>query len=353
MVRLADAIKRLELEKAENAHSDAVRKDEASGLRNQAAIRNGGTADRPRTSVQLSCPPEVLYERLVEFMEDVGTFVRTGNLFDIEQGIKLIRLIVNSPQEMIDNLHHYTLFSVRNATGALSIHSANVAINSIVMGRGLKYSAEEQLELGVAALFHEIGMHKVPDAIRTKKDRLLDEELQVLRSHPELSHQELLRHGEHYRWLADIVYQEHERTDGSGYPRGIRGDQIHEYASIIGLLDTYDALINHRPHRAGLLPGKAMKELVGACKELFPIRIIKILVDQWSIFPVNSYVKLNNNSIGMVVKANSLWPFKPTISLICDAQGRKVNDARTLDLAQNPLLYISDVIAEDEIPIAW
>ena len=93
-----------------------------------------------------------------------------------------------------------------------------------------------------------------------------------------------------------------------------------------------------------------MKEIVKSSKGLFPASTIKYLLHQLSIFPVKSYVKLNNDSIGVVVKTNALWPLKPTIALIYDAQGKRVRDDSLIDLAENPLLYIQDVLREDDMP---
>jgi HD-GYP domain-containing protein (c-di-GMP phosphodiesterase class II) len=347
MVRLADAIR--SNNKIHKKKIDVVRLGKTRKLAD-LANHDEMTTNRKKVTTGITVSPENLYNGLVNFMGGVVDRVKKREQFDIQKGSKFINVIVNYPRSILDDLHRLTLLSTGNKKGSLSNHAANVSINSIIMGAGFVYPRTKLIQLGTAALFHDIGMYRVPDTIIKKKGRLNPSEMKVIRKHPEVAYNELLKYGEQYHWLAEVVYQEHERVDGSGYPRGLKGDQIHEHASIIGILDIYDAMIHNRPQRGGLSPSYAMKEIIGSSKGLFPPLIIKKLLSQLSIFPVKSYVKLNNDSIGMVVKTNSLWPLKPTISLIYDAQGKRVIDGRVLDLAENPLLYIQDVIREEDVP---
>ncbi|MFH1674132.1 MAG: HD domain-containing phosphohydrolase [Pseudomonadota bacterium] len=347
MVRLADAIR--SNNKILNKKSDVVRLGKTRKLAD-LANHDEMTTNKKRVTTGITVSPEKLYNGLVNFMRGVNDRVKKGERFDIQKGPKFINVMVGYPKSILDDLHRLTLLSAGDKKGSLSNHAANVSINSIIMGTALVYPRTKLIKLGTAALFHDIGMYRVPDNIINKKGRLTPSEIKVIRQHPEVTYNELLKYGEQYHWLAEVVYQEHERVDGSGYPRGLKGDQIHEHASIIGILDIYDAMIHNRPQRGGLSPAYAMKEIVQSSKGLFPASIIKHLLCQLSIFPVKSYVKLNNDSIGMVVKTNTLWPLKPAISLIYDAQGKRVIDDRVLDLAENPLLYIKDVIREEDIP---
>lgn len=349
MVRLAEVIRKSN-DKKISRKSDHVRVENAGTLKSLAGEREKATTDKKRVTTGITVSPEKLYDGLVKFMTGVVDRVKKRERFDIQKGSKIINVIVSYPKGILDDLHRLTLLSAGNKEASLATHAANVSINAIIMGAGFGYPRAKQIELGTAALFHDIGMYRVPDAIINKKGRLTPSEMKVIRKHPEVAYNELLQYGEEYHWLAEIGYQEHERVDGSGYPRGLKDDQIHEYASIIGILDIYDALIHNRPQRGGLSPAYAMKEIVRSSKGLFPPSIIKHLLGQLSIFPVKSYVKLNNDSIGMVVKTNSLWPLKPALSLIYDAQGKRVRDGRVLDLAENPLLYIKDIIREEDMP---
>lgn len=348
MVRLADAIRRAD-KKAGKKKGTAVRSEDERQRRGMSEDYEAKTGNE-EMQVRPSVSSEDIYEGLCDYMEEVGDKIKKGERFDIEEGSRLINAMVSNTRKVLDDLHRLTLLSVGSAKNNLATHAANVSVNAILMGIGFEYSMPKQIELGTAAIFHDLGMYMVPDSIRQKKGKLTSSEMEFIKQHPKDSYNILLEYGEEYHWLAEIVYQEHEKLDGSGYPRGLKGDQIHEYASIIGIIDIYDALIHNRPQRSGLSPAYAMKKIIGRSKGLFPTPIIKHLLCQLSIFPVRSYVKLNNDSIGMVVRTNSLWPLKPTVSLLYDAQGKKVNDGKIIDLCENPLLYIKDVIMEEDVP---
>jgi HD-GYP domain-containing protein (c-di-GMP phosphodiesterase class II) len=343
MVRLADAIRRSNHKK--NKAGNVVRIG-TTGCKSQTKEHG----KNKRASTHISASPEDVYQGLVNCINEVGHHVKKGEPFNIQKGLRLINVIISDPKNILDELHPLTLLSAGNKDESLAAHAANVSINAMIMGDGFGYPRAKQIALGTAALFHDIGMYRIPVAIRKKKEQLTSSELEIIRKHPEISYKELFKCGAEYRGLAEIVCQEHERMDGSGYPKGLKGDQIHEYASIIGILDEYDALIHNRPQRDRLSPADAMKEIVKSSKGRFPASTIKYLLHQLSIFPVKSYVKLNNDSIGVVVKTNALWPLKPTIALIYDAQGRRVSDDSLIDLSENSLLYIKDVIREEDMP---
>jgi len=156
--------------------------------------------------------------------------------------------------------------------------------------------------------------------------------------------------GKRYRWLADVVLQVHERSDGSGYPRGLKGGEISELASIIGLLDTYVAMIKQRPYRDKFLQSYAVKFLINEAKGLFPGKVLKVFLDQISLFPVHTHVRLNNKSIGLVLSTNKSQPMRPVIQLLYDSQGHKIEKKEIIRLSDNPLLYIVEGIDEKDLP---
>jgi len=294
--------------------------------------------------------PETVYESCQKFMREVGVQVQEGKEFDIGKGRRYVQALIKKSKTLLEDLHFLTLLSAGEHKDSLSIHAVNVMITALIIGKELGYARGELETLGTAALFHEIGMHLIPKSIRKNKGKLTDQELAVIRQHPELAFTELRKYGQDYLEIAEIIQQEHERIDGSGYPFGLEGAQIKEMALIVGLLDIYDALINSRPYRDKILPSDAMKVIVRRSKGLFPAAIIKKLLIQLSIYPVKSYVRLNNASIGMVVKTNTLWPLKPIITIIFDAQGRKIEKAKKMiDLSKSPLLYIKSVVLADDV----
>ena len=179
---------------------------------------------------------------------------------------------------------------------------------------------------------------------------MTDQEWAVIRNHPEVSYQILARLGRGYEWLAEVALQVHERSDGSGYPKGLEEADISELAAIIGLIDTYVAMIKNRPYRDKFVQTDAIKFIIKEAKDLFPARILKVFLNQISLFPVNTLVRLNNKSIGRVVSTDKSQPLRPTIELMYDTHGNRLQTREFVRLADNPLLYIIESINDSELP---
>ena len=112
----------------------------------------------------------------------------------------------------------------------------------------------------MSAILHDIGKISIPAEILTKPGRLTEIEMNMLKTHPEVGYDILKRID--FPWpLAKIVLQHHERLDGSGYPQGLKGDEILLEARIIGVADVVEAMSSHRPYRPALGIDKALEEI--------------------------------------------------------------------------------------------
>jgi HD-GYP domain-containing protein (c-di-GMP phosphodiesterase class II) len=138
-------------------------------------------------------------------------------------------------------------------------HSNRVQILSVKIVHKLGLSNEINYTIALASLFHDIGKFFIPDEILNKPSRLSDEEFNYIKMHSTYS-SELLK-GKFIEDIADIVEEHHERLDGSGYPKGLKGDQIRIEARIIGVADSYDAMTSDRAYRRAMTPKEAIEEL--------------------------------------------------------------------------------------------
>ena len=121
-------------------------------------------------------------------------------------------------------------------------------------------------------------------------------------------------------------------------------------ASIIGLLDTYIAMTEEKPYRDKYLQSQAVNFIIKQTKKIFPPRILKIFLNQISLFPVNSIVRLNNQSIGRVISTDENQPLRLTIEILYDGRAKKVPNKEIIRLTENPLLYIIESIDEKLLP---
>ncbi|MBI2876259.1 MAG: HD domain-containing protein [Candidatus Tectomicrobia bacterium] len=226
----------------------------------------------------------------------------------------------------------------------------NVFVFTLKVGRGLKYEGHQLEELGLAALLHDIGYGRIPPEIRQACRPLTPEEMHEIQAHPAYGHEILLTSlGEAHKQLAEIVLQTHERENGQGYPHGLKGREIHEYAKIIGISDVFEALTHSRPHRKRLLPYEAVKEILSSQRHLFPSNIFKILIQEMSVFPIYSYVRLNSGAIGRVIATEANQPLRPTVEILCDSEGKRVEGGKIIRLVETSLLHITGLVDEKEI----
>lgn len=139
-------------------------------------------------------------------------------------------------------------------------HSFRVAHYALALARNLNVEAEELRALEWGSLLHDVGKIAVPDAILRKTGRLTEDEWHVMRQHPSWGF-EMLADVKFLEPALGIVYSHHERWDGGGYPRGLRGEDIPLAARIFAVVDTYDSITSDRPYRRARGHGEAITEL--------------------------------------------------------------------------------------------
>jgi HD-GYP domain-containing protein (c-di-GMP phosphodiesterase class II) len=277
------------------------------------------------------------YEKFIERAMDVRERVKADKGISPSPILSDLHYIIE--QNLLDKLYEYAM-SAHEDYEEMIVHTIDVTFTALQIGKGMDYNIKMLLRLGLAAFLENVGMYKIPESILKSRGKLGQEEIKLIKKHPELSRDILGRMGEKYRWLADVAYQIHERYDGSGYPLGLKGNEISELALIIGLIDTYSAMIKNRPYREKFIQTDTIKSIVGVSKGQFPPKIVKVFINQISLFPVNSYIILNNRSIGRVISTDKKQPLRPTIELLYDGSGNRLEKPQIISLSENPLLYI-------------
>jgi len=310
------------------------------GIRNKDKEENKSTINEVRD----------YYQKLFNLANQVQSWVQDNNTIHISLIIPVLRSIIES--NLIDSLYYYLVLEGdkgNKVVAPLVAHSIDLTIFSLKIGIGMGYDNKKLLALAIVSFLHDIGMYRIPQNILNKKGKLSKQEFKEVQKHPEISAGILSKLGDKYTWLANLSLQVHERADGSGYPRGLEGEEIHDYAYIIGLVDIYSAMIKDRPYRDRIEQNRAMKSIIASIKGKFPVKIVKLFLNQISFFPVNSYVKLNDRSVGMVITTNPSFPLKPTVEILYDHQGNRLKRPRIVDLSEQPLLYVTGSINEKDI----
>jgi HD-GYP domain-containing protein (c-di-GMP phosphodiesterase class II) len=185
-------------------------------------------------------------------------------------------------------------------------HSTNVSTLAIAIGATLGLDEEMLCDLGTGCLIHDAGMLHINQEVYKSDGVLRPHEFVEIAKHPVISTDLLYKRMDRVPLgVRMVVYQMHERCDGSGYPRGCTAERIHPLAKISGVADAYVALVSPRPHRPAMMPYFAMAKILEDVREgLFDAAVVRGLLHTVSLFPIGSYVELNNGQIGKVIRAN-------------------------------------------------
>jgi len=185
----------------------------------------------------------------------------------------------------------------------LASHAVKSTIISLIIGLYLKLPAHRLIELGVAALLHEIGMIKLPPQIYLSKRPLQPQEQKAILTHPVLSYN-LLKSFDFPLTVTLAALEHHERENASGYPRKLPGERISLYAKIIAVACSYEALSAQRPHKEAKDGYTGMLELLKNEGKRYDETVVRALVFSLSIYPIGLYVLLSNGKKGQVVDVN-------------------------------------------------
>ncbi|MCR3907116.1 MAG: diguanylate cyclase [Tenericutes bacterium] len=157
------------------------------------------------------------------------------------------------------------------------IHSKKVSSLCKSIGKALQIKGDDLVELELAGLYHDIGKISIPDAILNKPAKLTDEEFEIIKTHTEVGYQ-ILRAADEYSDLAEHALSHHERWDGKGYPRGLKGEEIPLFSRIINVADSYEAMTADRPYRKGMSKEKAVEEIIRCSGSQFDPKIADIFI---------------------------------------------------------------------------
>lgn len=222
-------------------------------------------------------------------------------------------------------------------------HSLNVCIYTTMLGMVNGYSKDEIMAIGLGALLHDIGKTQINQSFITKPGALTAEEFEEIKKHTEIGFKLLKDEPNMPLLSAHCAFQHHEREDGSGYPRGIKGNEIHDYAKWIAVADSYDAMTTHRAHRLAMLPHQAMEVLFSGVGTLYEQRKVALFRDNVAIYPLGITVVLSTGEKGVVVRINPAIPQRPVIRILEDPDGQPVSQPYEVDLSEKLTVFVNKV----------
>jgi HD-GYP domain-containing protein (c-di-GMP phosphodiesterase class II) len=283
---------------------------------------------------------QVVRSRTDGAVADALAAVRAGRTLDAPRVEQAVNAMTESVMRNPDALILFT--QLREKGDYTASHAVDVAVYMASFGRFLQLPVSEINLLGYLGLMQDIGKIRVPTAILGKADRLSVEEFELAKQHVTHSAEILRATPGMPSSLAELALLHHERQDGSGYPRGLKGKAIGMLGAIAAIVDTFDALTARRPYAEAVSPSAALNMLYKWRGQFFDAELVEQFIRCIGIFPLGSVVELNTGEVGIVIAQNLEKRLQPRVMVIRDATGNALKPQKLLDLARAPKASASE-----------
>jgi HD-GYP domain-containing protein (c-di-GMP phosphodiesterase class II) len=300
------------------------------------AARLGGHREyRNTVSTRKEAPQAIrAYDAALLALQDIVLRVRDKPGVDVNQLQACTEPIVDSILRNPDAMAW--LVYLRRRDEYAYHHSIASAVWAVILGRHLGFDRQGLDTLAMGGLLLDIGKAKLPVAMTTRPGKLSASEYGAMKKHVGLSLDVVrLTPGINADVLA-MIEGHHERHDGSGYPKGLRGSDIPVFARIGGLVDCYDAMTSPRPWAKAKSPYDAIRELNAMAGVQFQKEMVEQFVQALGMFPTGSVVEVNTGEVGIVVEQNRIRRLRPKVMLVLDPARQPLSACRMLDLGRCP-----------------
>lgn len=251
------------------------------------------------------------YNNSYSTVKDLFEGIRLGKNVDLDDVKKPVETLLSLLMESYSVIPK--LLRLQEKDDYTYRHSLNVSLLSTMIGKWLNMSDEDLRSLAYAGMFHDLGKCKIPRKIINKPGTLSSQEWEKMKYHPVYGYDILKSTSEFNKDMLKGILMHHERMDGSGYPFGYKGDDIHIYAKIVAVADMYDAMTSNRVYQEKASPFKVVEVIAQESFSKLDPKISRVFMERMSRYFVGSRVKLSDYRVGQVVYVYPNLPLKPVI----------------------------------------
>jgi len=309
---------------------------------------------RPRASAPLAEEIEnakLLLEDSKQQTRVLMDAVRMGMKLDLPQVGIVVEKITESVLRNKDAL--VSLARIKNKDEYTYLHSISVAALCISFGHHLNLDASQIKALGVGGLLHDIGKVKIPLEVLNNPGALTDAEFEVMKTH--------VAHGDCILRETDgidessicVTRHHHERLDGTGYPDGLKGDQISQFGQLSAIVDIYDALSSERCYKDAIAPTDALRKLMEWSESYVNRGMVEQFIMHMGIYPIGTVVRLRSGFIGVVIEQGEKSLIDPVVRAVYDTKRDKLVIPFEINLSSRPAGLRLDEIIGCEAPDSW
>jgi HD-GYP domain-containing protein (c-di-GMP phosphodiesterase class II) len=285
--------------------------------------------------------PADVYEEALVLIEEALDSVRNRVKIPVDE----IKTVVSDSLENLTNSDDalLALASIRSYDRYLSEHSVNVCFLSMVFGRTLGIDARTAVDLGVAAMLHDVGKVFIPDDIVKKPGKLSEEEWEQVRRHPIAGARALAGTAGLPPLCSTIALEHHVYCDGTGYPSLAGNEKPHFLSRLVSIADTYDALTSERPYRDRWSGVEAIAWMLYEETNRYDREMVARFAARAGLYPIGSFVRLENGALAIVTGGSRKHPLRPTLRLVSEEDMTAQPEIIDLSQSTDPGLEIKDL----------
>ncbi|MFW6274202.1 MAG: HD domain-containing phosphohydrolase [Spirochaetota bacterium] len=286
------------------------------------------------------------FNEMVKMMDDIFRHF-------LEKGLIYHDSVIDVAKRIMEELKHNKRFLLsvyipeREDVNYVVPHAVKTAVFALAVADFLKLPPHKQIDLGTAALLHEIGMLRIPPEVYQHDRQLTDKERQTIIAHPVISYK-ILKEADFPPAVCIAVLEHHEYVNGTGYPRKLSGDDISLYGKIVGVASAYAAATSKRPFREGQDGHTSIMDLAKEMGKRYDERILRALVFTLSVYPIGTYVLLSNGARGVIVKTDPKEPKHPLVRLLVNENNTPYRDRPIIQPKENDEVIIERPLTKSE-----
>ncbi len=267
--------------------------------------------------------------------------LRAGQVLD---GVRAKEAVTQITDSVVRNPDAMMLLSMIREKSAQTLSRAvEISVYMTAFGRFLQLPRDRLEVLSMMGLLQDSGMLKLPAGLPDRRGALSPAEEEVFRTHIPLGVEILSKTSGLPADLPGLASLHHERYDGSGYPRGLKGNAIPLLGSIAAIVDTFDMLTAPRPYGEHMSPSTALHVLFQNRGTMFHAAAVDQFIQCVGAFPVGSVVELNSGEIGVVIAQNMVRRLQPRVMVVQDKDGNPIHPHKILDLVNEPKISPDEV----------
>lgn len=281
--------------------------------------------------------------------ESLFKAVRNNARLDLEQTTDFVLLLHSYVEQNKDRFLY--LMKIKDYDDYTFTHSVNVGI--LAMAMASKHGLEEKLvrEIGLGALLHDVGKLLIPKDILNKKEKLTNEEFELIKKHPEYGYEYVVKHDHISPNARDVILYHHENYNGKGYPKGFQDEDIPIGAKITSICDVYDALMTARPYKRAYSSREAILSVMKESREKFnPVLVSRFvrdmtpLLQKEPLLPVGTIVQLTTGEVAQVEELHSIGDLRPIVKILTNERQQKIVRPFIVDLTLDSTRSVKRII---------